>query len=97
MNGINYDAEKRARAGRGAVLRVLVAVYIAYLAFKIVSAEDTTMSAAACRVIGAVFIAADIAFIVYTYNLFRKEMKAAEADVEADEAAEGADDSEEQL
>lgn len=97
MNGINYDAEKRARAGRGAVLRVLVAVYIAYLAFKIFFAEDTTMSVTLCRIIGIVFIAADIAFIVYSYNLFHREMKDAVITEEAPEAIEESDDSEEQL
>ncbi len=95
MNGIKYDTEKLSKAGKGAVLRVVVAVYIAYLAFKIVSADNTSMSVTVSRIIGALFLAADIAFIIYTYNQFHKEMKAAvlaneatETDVEEEETDE---------
>ncbi|WP_295094151.1 hypothetical protein [Ruminococcus sp.] len=85
MNGRKYDTEKLSKAGKGALLRGVVAVYIAYLAFNIVCAENTSMSVTVSRIIGALFLAADIAFIIYTYNQFHKEMKAA---VLADEAIE---------
>lgn len=85
MNGIKYDTEKLSKAGKGAALRAVVAIYIAYLAFKIFFAENTSMSVTVSRIIGAIFMAADIAFIIYTYNQFHKEMKAA---VLADEAPE---------
>ncbi|MBR5684206.1 MAG: hypothetical protein IKW96_13205 [Ruminococcus sp.] len=85
MNGIKYDTEKLSKAGKGAALRAVVAIYIAYLAFKIFFAENTSMSVTVSRIIGAIFMAADIAFIIYTYNQFHKEMKAAAL---ADEAPE---------
>ena len=91
MNDVKYDAEKRTSAGKKMLLRLAVSVYIFYLAFKIASAEDTTMSVTACRIIGAVFVAAGIAFVIYTNKQFRREMKAS---VIADEAAETAEDAE---
>lgn len=96
MNGIKYDMAKRTKAGKGAILRAVVGAYIAYLAFKVFFAEDTTMSVTLCRIIGIVFIAADIAFIVYSYNLFQREMKDAVITEEAPEAIEESDDSEEE-
>ena len=88
---MRYDIEKRSKAGKAAALRAVVAVYICYLAFKIASAENTSMSVTACRIIGAVFMAAGIAFVVYTYKQFHKDMKAS---VLSDEAEESADEAE---
>ncbi|MBP5433467.1 hypothetical protein [Ruminococcus sp.] len=78
MNGIKYDEAKRSKAGKAALLRAVVAAYIAYLAFKIVTAKDSSMNLTTARIIGAAFIVADIAFAVYTYMRFQSELKAAE-------------------
>ena len=88
---MKYDMEKRSKAGKSAALRIVVVIYIFYLAFKIVSAEDTTMSVTACRIIGTVFMAAGIAFTVYTNKQFHKDMKAsiiADEDAATDAEAE---------
>ena len=95
MNGIKYDTEKRSKAGKGAALRAVVAVYIAYLAFKIAAAENTSMSLTTARIIGAVFIAADIAFVIYACNQFRRDMKAAVMTDEVSETAEEAEEDDE--
>ena len=87
MNGVKYDAEKRLKAGKAAVLRIVVAVYIAYLAFKIAAAKDTSMSLAASRIIGAVFFAAAAAFAVYAVRRYMSEIKAAKICDEAPEKA----------
>ena len=86
MNGIKYDEAKRSKAGKSALLRAVVVAYIAYLAFKIVTAEDTSMNLTTARIIGAVFIVADIAFAVYTYMRFRSELKSAEITHNTDSA-----------
>ena len=89
MNLRKYDQEKCSKAGKGAALRAVVAAYVAYLAFKIAAAENTSMSLTTARIIGAVFIAADIAFVIYACNLFRREIKAAIITDEAAETGEG--------
>ena len=96
MNGIKYDEAKRSKAGKAALLRAVVAAYIAYLAFRIVTAKDSSMDLKTARIIGAVFIAADIAFAVYTYMRFRSELKAAEITDNTDSTDEAADNKKEE-
>lgn len=94
MNNVKIDPDKRSKAVRALTLRTVVAVYIAYLAFKIASAQDTTMSLTLCRVIGALFLVASICVAAYTYTRYRSDMKDAVIDsdgteeVTADEGAE---------
>lgn len=97
MNNSKYDQFKYSKAMRSGVLRVIVAVYICYLAFKIASAEDTSMSNALCLIIGGVFMAAAIGFIVYSYKRFRADLEDAKLkeEVSAEAVADGiAEDSE---
>lgn len=75
MNNVKIDPDKRSKAVKSLTLRTVVAVYIAYLAFKIASAEDTTMSLTLCRVIGALFLGASICVAAYTYYRYRSDMK----------------------
>ena len=70
MNEVKFDMEKRSKAYKACGLRMIVALYICYLAFKISSAEDTSMSKTMCWVIGGVFMAAAIAFIIYSRKRF---------------------------
>ncbi|WP_296691021.1 hypothetical protein [Ruminococcus sp.] len=74
MNSSKYDQVKYSKALRFAALRFIVAVYICYLAFKIASADDTTMSKTLCWIIGGVFIAAAIGFGVYSYKRFHADL-----------------------
>ena len=77
MNEVKYDLEKRSKAYKSAGLRMIVAFYICYLAFKISSAEDTSMSKTLCWIIGGVFLAAAIAIIIYSRKRFLIDLDAA--------------------
>ena len=85
MNEVKYDLEKRSKAYKSVGLRMIVAVYICYLAFKISSAEDTSMSKTMCWIIGGVFMAAAIAFIIYSRKRFLTDLY--EARIQDDDAA----------
>lgn len=85
MNEVKYDLEKRSKAYKSIGLRMIVAVYICYLAFKIASAEDTSMSKTMCWIIGGVFLAAAIAFIIYSRKRFLIDLDSAK--IKEDHAA----------
>ena len=85
MNEVKYDLEKRSKAYKSAGLRMIVAFYICYLAFKISSAEDTSMSKTLCWIIGGVFLAAAIAFVIYSRKRFLIDLDAAK--IKEDHAA----------
>ena len=75
-----YDAEKKNRAGLHATLRGVVVLDLLYLAEKLVKnvyADATTIPAWAAWLIGAAFAAAAIAFGVYTWRAYRKDLAAA--------------------
>ena len=98
MNNAKVDPEKRSRAMTALTLRGVVAGYIAYLAYKIVSAEDTEMSRTLCFVLGAVFLVAAILVGTYSFLRFRSDMKAAviaednTVEIEAADEADTADE-----
>ena len=76
-----YDEQKRSRASITAVLRSIVAFYLAYLGFTIAQSsgtEATTMTPAVGWAICAAFTAAGIAFGVYTLNRYQLDLKNAE-------------------
>ena len=77
MNEVKFDMEKRSRAYKSCGLRMIVALYICYLAFKISSAEDTSMSKTLCWIIGGVFMVAAVAFIIYSRKRFLVDLDAA--------------------
>ena len=85
MNQVKYDEEKRSRDCKSVVLRMVVAVYICWIAFKISSAEDTSMSRTVCWIIGGVFMAAAIAFIIYSRKRFLTDLD--EARIKDDHSA----------
>ncbi len=89
-----YDVQKRARAGTSATLRAAVALYIIYLGFSIIRGVregGTSMSPALGWSAGLVFIAAALAFGVYTWKRWRREVEAAR--LPASSLTEGEEDS----
>jgi hypothetical protein len=98
MNNVKNDSNKRSKALTALTLRGVVAVYIVYLAFKIASGEDTTMSIVLCRVIGAVFLLAGLSVACYAVYTYRRDLREADIDedtlnaLEVDEVAEDTDE-----
>lgn len=83
-----YDEKKRSKANISAVLRSIVAFYLAYLGVTIAQnsgGPDTTMEPWMGWGICAVFCAAAIAFGVYTLRRYQADLKAAELAEPADE------------
>ena len=88
---LEYDIQKRARAGTAATFRAVVAGYIAYLGWKIATAEGGSMPLLAARLIGCAFIVAAIAFGIYTWKRWRLDLEAARLP-EDEETQEGGED-----
>ena len=83
-----YDERKRSKANISAVLRSIVAFYLAYLGWTIAGnsgGPDTTMEPWMGWGICAVFCAVAIAFGVYTLRRYQADLKAAELPESADE------------
>lgn len=74
---LEYDIQKRARAGTAATFRAVVAAYLIYLGWKIATAGDGSMPPLAARLIGCAFIVAAIAFGIYTWKRWRLDLEAA--------------------
>lgn len=94
-NHWEYDEQRRARAGSGAVLRALVAGYLLYLAWQIVNgvrAGETTMSPAVAYGAAAFFTLAAAAFIVYLIRRWRLDLAAARRPASDSQDAEDADE-----
>ena len=75
-----YDSAKRTRATNTAVLRAIVAAYLAYLGFDLLRdwiRGTSTLSPALAWTVGLGFIAAAIAFGFYTWKLWKRELEAA--------------------
>ena len=70
-----YDPEKYNKAIKYLALRMIVAVYLSYLAFKIASGDDTKMSRTLCWIFGGVFMAASICFIIYSNKAHRAALE----------------------
>ena len=80
-NQPRYDEQKRSKATITAVLRALVAFYLAYLGWTIArnsGGEETTMLPWMGWAICAVFMAVGIGFGVYTMKHYQTDLKAAE-------------------
>lgn len=76
-----YDAVMRGRAYTGLGLRVLVAGYMVYLAWKIVSnmsGGSGSLPEWGAYAISIVFTTVAAGFCVYAWKAFRKALKAAE-------------------
>ena len=76
-----YDPQKRSKATISAVLRSIVAFYLAYLGWTVAQnagGPDTTMKPWMGWAICAVFMAVAIVFGVYTLKRYQADLKAAE-------------------
>ena len=74
-----YDAAKRTRANNLAVLRALVAAYLAWLGFSLIRdclRGASTLSPAFAWTAGLVFIAAALAFAFYAWRQWKRELAA---------------------
>ena len=75
-----YDAAKRTRANNLAVLRALVAAYLAWLGFSLTRdcvRGASTLSPAFAWTAGLVFIAAALTFAFYIRRQWKRELAAA--------------------
>ena len=75
-----YDAAKRTRANNLAVLRAVVAGYLAWLGFSLIRdflRGTSTLSPAFAWTAGLVFIAAALAFAFYIWRQWKRELAAA--------------------
>ena len=92
MNGRQNDPQKQTKAGTAAALRLVVAGYLVYLGYKIAVNENTTMSPVTAKILCAVFIAAALAFGMYTLLRWRKDTAAAQtAETESEPAEDSAE------
>ncbi|MDO4990709.1 MAG: hypothetical protein Q4E45_09420 [Eubacteriales bacterium] len=85
-----YDAAKRTRANNLAVLRALVAAYLAWLGFSLIRdcvRGASTLSPAFAWTGGLVFIAAAFAFAFYIRRQWKRELAAARLPKQAEDAA----------
>ena len=76
-----YDPQKRSKATISAVLRSIVAFYLAYLGWTVAQnagGPDTTMKPWMGWAICTVFMAVAIVFGVYTLKRYQADLKAAE-------------------
>ena len=80
-----YDVQKRARADTAATFRAVVVGYLAWLGWKIASAEGSSMSALAAQLISTAFLIAAIAFGVYAWKRWRSDLEAARQQVNEQE------------
>lgn len=88
---LNYDIQKRAKAGTTATFRSVVAGYIAYLGWKVATAEGGSMPPLAARLIGCAFLVAAAAFGIYTWKRWRLDVEAARLPEDAQTQEEGED------
>ena len=75
-----YDAAKRTRANNLAVLRALVAAYLAWLGFSLIRdcvRGASTLSPAFAWTVGLVFIVGALAFAIYIWRQWQRELAAA--------------------
>ena len=89
---LEYDIQKRARAGTAATFRAVVAGYIAYLGWKIATAGGGSMPPLAAKLIATAFIVAAIAFGIYTWKRWRLDLEAARLPEDDGEAQEEGED-----
>ena len=94
-NRVEYDVQRRARAGTSATLRALVAGYLVYLAWQIVKgvrSGETSMSPAVGYAAAAFFLLAALGFAVYLIRRWKQEVEAARLPVAEERASEEEDE-----
>jgi len=80
-----YNQQKLNRAITAVTLRVVVAGYIIFIAYNVIKgtrSETSSIPAWAGMLIGFVFIAASVGFIIYAVLSFRKALQDARLDAE---------------
>ena len=95
--GNEYDMAKRTKAQNFAVLRTVVAAYLAWLGFSLIRDHlrgASTLPPVLVWVAGPGFIAAALAFGLYAWKLWKRELDAAK--LLPSEADAGAPDSEQE-
>ena len=78
---VKYHYLRKNRANTRAVLRALVALYLAWLGWKVASGAlggDSTVPPGAALLIGGGFILAALVFGLYIWKQYRADLKAAE-------------------
>ena len=96
MGNGKFDPEKRSKAGKAALLRGVVAVYIGYLGVKIFAAKDTTMSLMTAHILGILFIAAGVAVAGYAVKRWIDDSRADTAPESLPEDTEGVETAEDE-
>lgn len=94
-----YTAQRQARAGTRAVLRVVVSGYLAYLGYTLIRnflRGDSALPPAAAWGAGLVFITAGLGFAIYTLLGWRAEYRQAAQDAESAEAVQDAGNDDEE-
>lgn len=79
-----YDSQKRAKAGTSAVLRVVVAAYVAFLGVRLIKGAESILF----TVIGIVFILSAVGICFYTYRRWRIDSDASRIPPEEESTAE---------
>ena len=75
-----YNVQRHNKATMGVSLRAVVALYLAYLGWKVIRSrgEGTSLAPWMSIAIGLLFIAVAVAFGAYTYRCYQRDLKAAE-------------------
>ena len=75
-NNLEYDVQKRARAGTRATFRAVVSIYLCYMAYLVVKGlgGDSPIPTPVGWAIALVFVAAAVGFGFYTWKHYRKDL-----------------------
>ena len=95
-----YDIQKRAKAGTAATLRAVISVYIIYLGWTVLKGVRNGSSPVPVWVgwlVAIVFTAAAIAFGVYTWKTWRRDLEAARLPANDGDGEEAVEETEENV
>ena len=95
-----YDIQKRAKAGTAATLRAVISVYVIYLGWKVLKGVLNGSSPVPVWVgwlVAIVFTAAAIAFGVYTWKTWHRDLEAARLPANDGDCEEAVEETEENV
>ena len=95
-----YDIQKRAKAGTAATLRAVISVYIIYLGWTVLKGVRNGSSPVPFWVgwlVAIVFTAAAIAFGVYTWKTWHRDLEAARLPANDGDCEEAVEETEENV
>ena len=95
-----YDVQKRARAGTAATLRAVISLYIIYLAWSVLKGVRNGSSPVPVWVgwlVAIVFTAAAIAFGVYTWKTWHRDLEATRLPANDGDCEEAVEETEENV